>query len=301
MRGKQPRRFGLGRWAVGRLALPSWRAAVLCLLGPGLIAGCTSGFVYNRLDTVARWYIGNLVTLDDSQQAALRDWLGRTLVWHRSSELKRYETFVRDLSGEVAKGPDPALPARSARQAEGFFEELASRLAPEAGQLLASLNAAQRDEFFLNLKERDDEELKEEEDRTEADRQKRRTRSLARQLERWTGTSTAEQKEIIARTVASMSAAGLLGEDAAWHESQQAWRGELRAALEAGDATAVEDLLRNPSRSHSEAYLAEEAAERQHFLDLVSELDATLSGKQRATLARKLVDLAEDLKALQTG
>lgn len=273
----------------------------LVAFGLLLLAGCTNGFVYNRLDTVARWYIGNLVTLDDSQQTALQDWLVRTLAWHRTTELKRYEDFVRGLSDQVAKGPDPGLPAQSVAKAETFFKELAARLAPEAAQLLVSLKPAQVDEFLANLKERDDEEIKEEEDRSEADRQKRRTRSLTRQLERWTGTSSPEQKAVIERTVASMSAAGLLGDDAAWYASQEAWRGELKAALAEEDAMAVESLLRDPSRSHSQAHLAEEAAERQHFLDLVTELDATLTGKQRATLARKLVDVAEDLKTLQAG
>lgn len=266
-----------------------------------LLAGCTSGFVYNRLDTLARWYIGSLVTLDDSQQATLKEWLARTLAWHRTSELERYEDFMRELSNQVARGPDPGLPARSMAQVETFFQELGRQLAPEAGRLLASLKPAQVEDFFANLRKRDAEELGEEQGRSAADRQKRRTRSLTRQLERWTGTATPEQKAIIERTVAGMNAAGLLGENAAWYESRETWRGELKAALTTGDATAVEALLRDPSRSHSQVYLEEAAARRRQVLDLVVELDATLTGKQRAMLARKLVDLAEDLKALRTG
>jgi len=98
-----------------------------------------------------------------------------------------------------------------------------------------------------------------------------------------------------------MSAAELLGEDEEWYASQEAWRGRLRDLLAEGDATAVEGLLRDRSLSHTPAHAEEEVVERRHFLGLAAELDASLAGKQRATLARKLIDVAEDLKALQAG
>lgn len=281
----------------GRLS--GLRAATLVVAALA-IAGCTSSLFYNRLDTVARWYVGNLVTLDENQQNALGEWLGQTLAWHRGSELKRYEVFLRDIAGKVASGPDPALYPKSAQQAEAFMQDLAGRLAPEAAGLLLSLKPAQIDELLANLEKRDLEELDEERERTDADRLKRRTRSLTRQLERWTGAATTEQKAIIERTVGTMTAAGLLGEDEEWFASQSAWRKELKAALGSGNdnRSQVEALLRDPARSHSAAHVQAEAAERQQFLDLVIELDATLTEKQRATLSRKLGELADDLDSL---
>ncbi len=275
------------------------RAAALAVAALA-IASCTSSLFYNRLDTVARWYVGNLVTLDESQQTALREWLGATLAWHRGSELKRYEDFLRDVAGKVATGPDAALYPELVQKVESFMQDLAGRLAPEAAGLLLSLQPAQIDELLANLEERDREELDEERERTDADRLKRRTRSLTRQLERWTGTATTEQKAIIERTVGAMTAAGLLDEDDEWFASQAAWRKELKAALGSGNdsRTQVEALLRDPSRSHSAAHVQAEAAERRQFLDLVIELDATLTDKQRATLSRKLGELADDLRLL---
>lgn len=276
------------------------RAAILVVAALA-VASCTSSLFYNRLDTVASWYVGNLVTLNENQQNALRGWLARTLAWHRGNELERYEGFLRELAGQVASGPDPSLYRKSVQQAETFMQDLAGRLAPEAAGLLLSLQPAQIDELLANLEERDLEELDEERERTDADRSKRRTRSLTRQLERWTGTATDEQKAIIERTVGTMTAAGLLGEDEEWFASQAAWRKELKAALGSGDdnRAQVEALLRDPSRSHSAAHVQAEAAERQQFLDLVIELDATLTDRQRITLSRKLTELAQDISALQ--
>src|SRR5262245_44545231 len=81
---------------------------VLCvLLLVASATGCAK-LVYNRLDTLAAWYVGNLVSLDDRQSSDLRTWLAQTLQWHRESELGRYATFLRELSTEVAQPSDRA-------------------------------------------------------------------------------------------------------------------------------------------------------------------------------------------------
>src|ERR1044071_7467631 len=56
-------------------------------------AGCAK-LMYNRLDMLAAWYIGDLVSLDEQQRSDLRAWLGQTLQWHRASELSRYASFL---------------------------------------------------------------------------------------------------------------------------------------------------------------------------------------------------------------
>lgn len=271
------------------------------LLAALAVVGCTNSLVYNRLDTIARWYIGSLVTLDDAQQDALRDWLARSLAWHRDSELRRYELFLRDLSGKVAVGPDPSLLPKAVQEAEGFIGDLSAQLAPEAAALLTTLRPTQADEFLANLDKRNREELDEEKERTSADRQKRRTRSMMKSLERWTGTVTAGQKEIIERTLSEMEAAGLLGETDEWYASQVAWRSALRQALAKGPAgrDEVDALLRDPRKAYTEAHRAAEADQRRRFMAFANELDESLLPRQRATLSAKLADLAQDLKSLQ--
>lgn len=274
---------------------------VAVLLGALGVVGCTSSLIYNRLDTVARWYIGSLVSLDDAQQAGLRDWLARSLAWHRDSELKRYEQFLRDFSANVSAGPDPALFPESMRQAEVLIGELGAQLAPEAAQLLTTLRPQQVDEFLGNLEKRNREELDEERERTPAERQKRRIRSMTKTLERWTGSAFPEQKAILERNVNELGAAGLLGETDEWYASQTAWRNALREALAKGAAGRgeVEALLRDPQSAYTEAHRAAEADQRRRFLALAIELDVSLTPKQRATLAEKLTDLAQDLQSLQ--
>ena len=47
---------------------------LLLVVLAGTLAGCTN-FFYNRLDTLAAWYVQDLVSLDDSQRSDLRTWL----------------------------------------------------------------------------------------------------------------------------------------------------------------------------------------------------------------------------------
>ncbi len=265
-----------------------------------ILAACSSSLFYNRIDTVARWYIGNLVTLDETQQASLSDWLERALAWHRGTELKRYQQFLNDLSARIASGPDAAIFPATLSQAEVFRGELSGRLAPEAADLMLTLKPQQVSELFRNLEEHDTEELDEERERTDAERQKRRTAGLTKAMERWTGSATPEQKAIIQRTVSEMIAAHLLGENDEWLASRQAWRAEVGKALAAGKQgkPRLEALLSEPEKTYTAAHRAAQTAERREFLDLVTELDTTLTDKQRATLARKITELATDLGTL---
>ena len=264
------------------------------------VVGCTSSLIYNRLDTIGRWYIGSLVSLDDAQQAGLRDWLARSLSWHRGSELNRYEQFLRDLAAKVSAGPDPALMPNVMQQSEAFIGVLAARMAPEAAQLLTTLRPQQVDEFLGNLEKRTREELDEERERTPAERQKRRIRSMTKTLEKWAGSASPEQRALIERTINEMGAAGLLGETDEWLASQTAWRSALRQALAQGVAgrAAVEALLRDPQGAYTASHRAAEADQRRRMMAFATGLDASLGPKQRATLVAKLTDLAQDLKAL---
>jgi hypothetical protein len=76
---------------------------LLCVLLLAVGATGCAKLVYNRLDSLAAWYVGSLVSLDDQQRSDLRVWLAQTLEWHRESELGRYAAFLRELSSEVAQ------------------------------------------------------------------------------------------------------------------------------------------------------------------------------------------------------
>src|SRR4030095_1579470 len=170
----------LSRTTVGHL-LRLW--CVLLLAASA--TGCAK-FMYNRLDTLAAWYIGDLVSLDDQQRADWRAWLGQTLEWHRASELGRYATFLREFSAEIAQPAGRDTFQRAFDRVEGFFGDFTAQTAPQATRLLLELTPAQGEELLTNLEEKSNERSEDERDAIRDGKwQAKQIKSTQRQLKRW--------------------------------------------------------------------------------------------------------------------
>jgi hypothetical protein len=271
-------------------------SGLLCVL---LLAAATAGcakLVYNRLDSLAAWYVGSLVSLDDRQTSDLRAWLAQTLEWHRESELSRYAAFLRELSAEVARPSDRTAYQRALARIEGFASDFTAQTAPQATRLLLELTPAQVAEFLANLdaksKERSSESLKEIRDGTW---QANRIKDTQRQVKRWTGTVTDEQKQLVRELSQQMQPT-----TNEWLESQRRWRAALGDAF-SNRGTAQErilQLLREPDTQWTAQYKAKEASNREQVLSLLTALDASLTPAQRQRMQRELTTLAERLEVL---
>jgi hypothetical protein len=269
---------------------------VVCvLLLAATAAGCAK-LVYNRLDSLAAWYVGNLVALDDRQSSDLRIWLAQTLEWHREKELGRYARFLRELSTEAAHPSDRAAYQRIFGRIEGFVTDFTEQTAPQATRLLLELTPAQVEEFLANLedksRERSADSLKE---IRNGSWQTNRIKETQRQVKRWTGTVTEEQKLLVRQMAQQIQPT-----THEWLQSQQQWRAALRDAF-SNRGTAGErilQLLREPDSQWTAQYKTKEASNREQMLSLMIALDASLTPAQRQHVQRELNDLAERLEAL---
>jgi hypothetical protein len=271
------------------------------LLGLLALSGCSSHFIYNRLDTLATWYFESLVSLNDGQRSELKSWFDRTLAWHRQSELTRYAEFVSDVSASFAQPRErPAYDSLRLRL-QGLVADLVRKTAPEASQLLSSLSPQQVEELLENMAEKAREST-EEGAAAVADNEWRpeQTQSFVRQVKRWTGAVTPEQKRIIAATVEQLEPTY-----ADWAESQHAWREALRGALMTANETQassrVVELLENPGEHWTTPYSQKVARNRDRYQQLLMTLDASLSVQQREHLRGELTKLAQQLRRLAKG
>lgn len=267
-----------------------------CLLLLALAASGCAKLVYNRLDTLAAWYVGNLVSLDDQQRSNLRAWLAQTLEWHRESELGRYARFLRDLSSEVARPSGRAAYEHALDRVEGFATDFTAQTAPQAARLLLELSPAQVEEFLANLEEKSNERSKDDRKALrDGTWQANQSKNLQRQVQRWTGTITEEQRLLVREMSQHIQPTT---QD--WLESQRQWRSALRDAFSNRD-TAQErilQLLREPDTQWTAQYKTKEASNREQVLSLLTELDASLTPAQRQHMQRELMTLAERLEAL---
>jgi hypothetical protein len=271
-------------------------AAVLTL--SLVMSGCT-GLVYNRLDSLAGWYLGSLVSLDGDQKRDLREWLTRLLKWHRASELGRYAEFLRDLAERSGTRGDRDVYEHAAAQVERFGEAVIARAGPEAARLLATLNDEQLTQLDENLEERALERAeKTARELEKGSWRKEQARELRRQLKRWTGAVTKEQEAIIAQSVEQFEPTAQ-----EWTESQHRWRKLLIATLRTPATPAREQdvlqLLREPSLHWTDAYSAKNRRNRERTFALLERLDGSLTHEQRAHLQRELEQLADQLDALR--
>ena len=281
----------------------AWRVLVSAplLVVVLLVSGCTSRFIYNRLDTLASWYFESLVALNDGQRTELRTWLENTLAWHRRSELTRYAAFLSDLSASAAQPGDHNSYDAVRKRFEGLVSDLAEKTAPEASQLLVTLSPQQIDELVDNLAEKTRESTEENAEAVaEHEWHPNQIKSVTRQVKRWTGSVTPAQKQIVATVVNELEPTYL-----EWAESQDAWRNALRDALltrdtqsEGGPPQRVLELLREPDHAWTEAYSQKVARNRERYLRLFGELDVSLTAQQRDHLRNELTKLAQQLHNL---
>jgi uncharacterized membrane protein len=271
------------------------------LLSTLLIAGCTSSFVYNRLDTLASWYFEGLVSLNDDQSNQLRDWLSQTLAWHRRSELTRYAGFLNDVSVAAQQPGDRRSYDEIRARFQGLIDDLIGKTAPEASQLLLHLSPKQVEELLENLEEKTREGAKEGAEAVASnDWHPEQLKDVTRQMKRWTGAVTPEQKRIIESHVAHLEPTF-----AEWADSQRSWREALREVLLAKDVAESAEpspqllqLLEDPDSKWTDAYRQKVARNRERYQVMMMELDATLSPKQRQHLQAELSKLSQQLTRL---
>lgn len=261
-----------------------------------VVTGCTSSFIYQRLDTLAGWYLRSLVSLDDSQRTQLHDWLTQTLDWHRQFELDRYAQFLRDLSGELAQPGSATVYEQKQQRFDALWDDLIVKVVPDATRLLLSLSPTQAEEFVNSLAEKSRQRAAETTD--VEDWRYDRIKGLTRALKRWTGSASPSQKALIAAAVAQIEPT-----QTEWLASQSRWRNALRESLAAAplsDAATqrIQLLLLQPHTEWTEQYRDKERRNRQRYLELVVSLDAVLTAQQRERLRAELLKLATQLEAI---
>ena len=282
------------------LRLPRWIARpLLTLLLLAGLAGCGASLVYPRLDSLVGLYLRGLVSLDGSQSASLARTLERNLEWHRSEELERYDAFLQGLASQVRAGLTRDGLEDAAQQAEVYWRRIFEQAAPGYTALAATLSDRQVHELLEGLQRADEKTWREYSGRTSEDRYAQREKSLRRNIERMTGPLRPQQRQLIHDY--AWTARPFMFE---WRENRRLWREELAATLRvrsgprAAFAERMRVLIAEPDRLWTPEYRKAIAISRSDFLDLVVQLDASLTPQQRVVAHERLLALAKEVRDL---
>jgi hypothetical protein len=279
-----------------RVWAPRW---VLLVVATMLLTACGGvRFFYDRLDMLLPWYLGGYVELEPSQRSDLERRVDVLLAWHRSTEIRRYAAFFRELEAAAERPVEPGRFEAWRREAESYWQDLALKAVPEAGALLASLSDTQVRELMDGLRE-DQAELAEDiAKRSPAERLERRRKSLEKQFKRWLGRLEPRQLAMIDEVSLELET-----DSTDWLSSRSAWTDAFERALEQRkDPRVFPALLRvllvNGESTWPAAYRRSFEEDRTRVIGLMADIDRSLTPRQRQHLRQRLGRWAADLEAI---
>lgn len=267
----------------------------LCLL----LAACSKVRLgYNNLDWLTVWAVEDYVPLNSAQEDQLKTALDGHLQWHCQGELPAYTDWLDSLAEMVAaRDFNRERIAQRYDELLGFAHRIGEEITPTAAQIMASFDQDQVDALFENLEEQNRERREKYLEPSLEEQISQRAERLEERLDRWFGSLSDEQRELIAAW------AELRGDqNQAWIEGRKQWQAALADALqdrqEADFEARVGRLLTEPNRFKSAEYRATMAMGRVQAIDLTQRLLAVSSEQQLAHLQAEIRRLRAELQSI---
>lgn len=285
--------------ASGRARRTAWfRLSITALLAAVMLSGCVVRVVYNQLDWLALWYVEDYFDLDPVQEARARQMIGRTISWHRETQLPRYASLLRSVMSGIDPPVEPAFLADRYAEVVELWDDLLRQVAPDFAGLLQSLTDEQVDELFANLADENQELAEDYSGVSREERRAKQDKAIIKAFRRFTGRLSPEQ-EVLVRTRTSR----FHDLSADWLRRREAWQKEFRVLMVGRKsdplfAGRITDLMLNPNQFDSPGYRKLVLENQQSSFGLVAAVLTSLSPKQSEHLRRNLTTYADDFDAL---
>lgn len=270
------------------------RALVLALALVVLV-GCSSiQLGYRNADTILRWQADSYLDLEGPLSEELDSRIAAFLGWHRAGALPQYAKLLDEAAARASRGFVRADVLWAYDSARVQLQEALRTAAAGAGPLLDRLPAENIAHLERRLAENNRKYAKEMLAGTPEDRRKRRLRRNIERLEDWLGSlSEAQQERVRQYTDAAPLAAEMRDRDRRRRQS------EMLAMLRARQASLqLVDWMGRWESDRAPAFAAAALAQRTAFIDMLVDLDRSLSPAQRQHLSERLRGYADDARAL---
>ncbi len=271
------------------------RVFLICLFMVTL-AGCSSTtFLYNRLDFILPWLLGDYVRLDSAQKVYLKQQLDPFLDWHREEELPRYI----DLIEQIERTLDDPVTVTQVEAIVAEFERAWARVERRGVGLLLDLGERLDDEQmaeFLDALFEKQQELQEKYlERSDEEYYKDAYDNFTDSAQDFLGRLSSEQKLAIEQGIA-----GLWRSDHAWISERAAWNERLSSILqrEPGWQDALWAALARREQDISPEYRETYLHNSAHLQGVLVNLLNSRTEAQDRRLRRELADYREDFARL---
>jgi hypothetical protein len=265
-----------------------WCAAGLVVLA--LLQGCSvTRVAYNNADVVLRWQANHYFDLEGAQSDELDRGLGAFLVWHRARALPQYARIADEASARMLRGIKRSDLEWSYDAVRAQIREALGVAAREAAALLDGLSPEQIGHFEQRLAEENRKFAKEHVEGSVEERHQRRVKLNLGRLEDWFGPLDDAQVERLRRYSERAPFSGEMRD-----RDRKRRQAEFLAMLRAREARQrFAAWLQDWEAGREPAYVAASRATRDEYMDLLLDLDRSLSAGQREHAASRLKRFGE--------
>ena len=261
-------------------------------------SGCTVKLAYNFLDWGLYWELKDYVKFNQDQRLLVKDEISQLIEWHRNAELPKYADQLEKLSIGLQSGMTVEQLEATYDNLRDSWRRIVIKTLPAAVVIISNLNDQQINDFFEMLIEKEGDDAKDIESGANAQTVKEREAYVSEKLVDAIGQLNEEQKALIAQWARSIESTKELSLAQAIQ-----WRTRMQVVIaERNDAQKLEKnlrvLLANPDQLRPASYRSVIEKNKRRVMQLLFDLNETLTNQQRSKLVKKLACFIEDFRDL---
>jgi hypothetical protein len=285
---------------MGKLKLhyKTYRTLLAVLAISIFASGCTIKLAYNFLDWGLYWQMEDYVKFNRDQSSLVKDELSKLVDWHRSDELPKYADQLEKLSNGLENGLTVEQLDDTYNSLSIGWQRIVIKTLPAATDIMSKLTDQQVNDFFEILIEEEQDDARDIERDTEEKLSEERAEYLSKKISDLIGKLNDEQKTLIVQWAPRIQPTAQLSLD---HTIQ--WRIKMQSTMvERQNKQQLEEtllvLFANPDQLWSDEYRRAIEKNQHLVMQLIFDINQTLTDKQRRKLVRKLNSFIEDLRDL---
>ncbi|WP_215404979.1 DUF6279 family lipoprotein [Vibrio gigantis] len=272
-----------------------WLVILVCFL----FVGCGTKFAYNNISWFAVSYIEDFVSLSNSQESELEARLDSLQAWHKETQLPLYISQLEAIQSITRPDMNSAFIVDQSEQIKNHIRAIVNKFAPDVYALSMQLTPKQDSEFLKNFREKQQDYYEERLSLNDTDSRERYRNRIEERLERWLGSVSKEQKQIIYTWSQEW-----VNTNDSWRQYQNNTYQDLTTLMEKkADLHIAQPIIMN-LLLNNEAYYPDELDSKlnknmQTSAKFLVDIAATSSDKQWSYFMNELESLKSTLVALQ--
>ena len=274
------------------------RALLAVLVISVSTSGCTTKLAYDFLDWGLYWELKDYVKFTRDQRLIVKDEISQLIDWHRSEELPQYADQLEKLSKELKSGITVGQLEEFSNNLRDSWQRIVIKTLPAAVDIISNLNDEQVNDFFEMLIEKEGDDAKKIEKGTHVRTVKKREAYVSKKIVDVIGKLNEDQKSLIAQWALSMKPTQelSLAQAIQWRTRMQTVLAERHNEQQMEDNLMV--LFANPEQLRSASYRRVIEKNKRLIMQLLFDLNRTLTNQQRSKLIKKLQSYINDFRDL---